>query len=64
MLLEDYQDLYEFKAVIRDDMEIWLLLRCSLWKNDDPKDDEEEVPVKKASHADALNCAEALLEFL
>jgi hypothetical protein len=32
--------------------------------SDDPTDDEEEVPVKKVSLADALNCAETLLEFL
>jgi hypothetical protein len=31
---------------------------------DDPTDDEEEVPVKKVSLADALNCAEILLELL
>jgi hypothetical protein len=31
---------------------------------DDPTDDEEEVPVKQALLADALNCAETLLEFL
>jgi hypothetical protein len=30
----------------------------------DPTDDEEEVPVKKVSFANALNCAETLLEFL
>jgi hypothetical protein len=39
-------------------------VRCCLWKNKHPKDDEEEVPVKKASLADALNCAEVLFEFL
>jgi hypothetical protein len=32
--------------------------------SDDPTDDEEEVPVKKVSLADTLNCAETLLEFL
>jgi hypothetical protein len=32
--------------------------------SDEPTDDEEEVPVKKASPADALNCAETLLECL
>jgi hypothetical protein len=32
--------------------------------SEDPTDDEEEVPVKKVSLADALNCAETLLEFL
>jgi hypothetical protein len=32
--------------------------------SDDPTDDEEEVPVKKFSLADALNCAETLLECL
>jgi hypothetical protein len=32
--------------------------------NDDPMHDEEEVPVKKVSFADTLNCAETLLEFL
>jgi hypothetical protein len=31
---------------------------------DDLTDDEEEAPVKKVSLADALNCAETLLEFL
>jgi hypothetical protein len=30
----------------------------------DPTEDEEEVPVKKVSLADALNCAETFLEFL
>jgi hypothetical protein len=30
----------------------------------DPTDDEEEVPMKKVSLADALNCADMLLEFL
>jgi hypothetical protein len=32
--------------------------------SDDPTDDEEEAPVKKNSLADAINCAETLLEFL
>jgi hypothetical protein len=32
--------------------------------SDDPTDDEEEAPVKKVSPADALNCADTLLEFL
>jgi hypothetical protein len=32
--------------------------------SDDPTDDEEEVPVKTVSLADALNCAETVLEFL
>jgi hypothetical protein len=32
--------------------------------SDDPTDDEEQVPVKNVSLADALNCAEILLEFL
>jgi hypothetical protein len=32
--------------------------------SDDPTNDEEEVLVKKISLADALNCAETLLEFL
>jgi hypothetical protein len=32
--------------------------------SDDPTDDEEEVPVKNISLADALNCVEILLEFL
>jgi hypothetical protein len=32
--------------------------------SDDPMDDKEEVPVKKISQADTLNCAETLLEFL
>jgi hypothetical protein len=32
--------------------------------SDDPTDDKEEVPMKKASLADALNCAETLFEFL
>jgi hypothetical protein len=32
--------------------------------SDETTDDEVEVPVKKVSLADALNCAETLLEFL
>jgi hypothetical protein len=41
-------------------------VRCCLWKNtsDDPKDEEEEVSVKKVLLADALNCAKTFLEFL
>jgi hypothetical protein len=33
-------------------------------RSDDPTDEEEEVPLKKVSLADALNFAETLLEFL
>jgi hypothetical protein len=32
--------------------------------SDDPTDDGQEMPVKKVSLADALNCAETSLEFL
>jgi hypothetical protein len=32
--------------------------------SDDPTDDKEEVPVKKVSLADVLNCAKTVLEFL
>jgi hypothetical protein len=32
--------------------------------SNDPTDDEEEVPTKKVSLADALNCAVTWLEFL
>jgi hypothetical protein len=32
--------------------------------SDDPTDDEQEAPMKKVLFANALNCAETLLEFL
>jgi hypothetical protein len=65
LLLDSDQPVYE----VKDDATIAAKLSSSAVlpvekHSDDPTDDEEKVPVKKLSLADALNYAETLLEFL
>jgi hypothetical protein len=65
LLLDSDQPGYELKedATIAAKASSSAVLRVEE-HSDDPTDNEEEVPVKKVSLADTLNCAETLLEFL
>jgi hypothetical protein len=66
LLLDSDQPGYEVKydATIAAEASSSAVLPVKNIRSDDPTDDEEELPVKNVSLADALNCAETLLELL